>query len=151
MNKILDNIELLVPIEQSFEIVVTGYSMLPLLGYGRDTIIVRRTDATESIDNRIAMFRMPNGRITVHRVIEVRDGIVRLKGDGNLYQIEECPREKIIGVVESVKRQSGKVVSCTSRSWHRRERIWLCQPLFVRRYAIAIMRRWLNWKSKRKG
>lgn len=151
MSKVLDNIEELVPVGHSFEIVVTGYSMLPLLGYGRDAIIVRRTDITEPLEGRIAMFRTPNGHITVHRVIEVKDGVVHLKGDGNIRQMEECPREKIIGVVDSVKRQSGKVVSCTSRRWHLRERIWLCQPLIVRRYALAIMHRWLNWKSKRRG
>ena len=63
-----DNIESLVPVGEQFKIVVTGYSMLPLLGYGHDTIVVRRTDDTEPIMGRIAMFRAKDRHIIVHRV-----------------------------------------------------------------------------------
>ena len=42
-NSLLNNIENLVERGASFEMMVTGYSMLPLLGYGRDHIILHRT------------------------------------------------------------------------------------------------------------
>ena len=57
-NLIIDNIEQLVERGESFEMVVTGYSMLPLLGYGRDRIVLHRTTDTEDIMHRAAMFRM---------------------------------------------------------------------------------------------
>lgn len=145
-NLIIDNIEQLVDCGESFEMVVTGYSMLPLLGYGRDHIILHRTTDTEDIMHRAAMFRMADRRIIVHRVIRIEDGVVTLQGDGNIQQREQCRRSDIIGVVDSVIRQNGRRVSCTSRWWRIRERIWLGQPRFVRRYALAIMRRWLNYK-----
>lgn len=145
-NLIIDNIEQLVERGESFEIVVTGYSMLPLLGYGRDRIILHRTTDTEDIMRRAAMFRMADRRIIVHRVIRIENGVVTLQGDGNIQQTEQCRRSDIIGVVDSVIRQNGKRVSCTSRWWRIRERIWLGQPRIVRRYALAIMRRWLNYK-----
>lgn len=146
MSNLLNNIEHLVERGASFQMVVTGYSMLPLLGYGRDSIILHRTNDDEDIMHRAAMFRMANGRIIVHRVIAIDNGIVTLRGDGNLTQTEQCHRNEIIGVVDKVVRENGKVVSCTTRWWRIRERIWLCQPYFVRRYALAIMRRWLNFK-----
>ena len=132
-----------------FKIVVRGYSMLPLLGFGHDTIILRRVNNSEDISGRIAMFRNENGRIVVHRIIGINSGIVSLRGDGNLYQVEQCKREEIIAVLESVVRENGKEISCTSRHWHRMERLWLNTPLWMRRYALAILRRVANFRNKK--
>ena len=134
----------------TFKIVVRGYSMLPMLGFGHDTIILRRVDATEDISGRIAMFRNENGRIVVHRIIGINGGIVSLRGDGNLYKVEQCKREEIIAVLESVVRENGKEISCTSRRWHRRERRWLRTPLWMRRYALAILRRVADFRNKKR-
>lgn len=148
MSRLLDNIEELIPVGNSFELRVTGYSMLPLLGRRGDTIIVRRTTTTEPIIGRIAMFRKSNGHIVVHRVREINDGVVTLMGDGNIRDMEQCPRESIVGVVEHVRRSSGQVVSCSSRWWRMREKMWLWQPRIIRRYALALIRRWINWRDK---
>lgn len=148
MSRLLDNIEELIPVGNSFELRVTGYSMLPLLGRRGDTIIVRRTTTTEPIIGRIAMFRKSNGHIVVHRVREINDGVVTLMGDGNIRDMEQCPRESIVGVVEHVRRSSGQVVSCSSRWWRMREKMWLWQPRIIRQYALALIRRWINWRDK---
>ena len=95
------------------------------------------------------MFRNDNGRIVVHRIIGINSGIVSLRGDGNLYQVEQCKREEIIAVLESVIRENGKFVSCTSRRWHRKERVWLSTPLWMRRYALAILRRVADFRNKK--
>ena len=131
----------LLEVGSTFKIVVRGYSMFPLLGFGHDTIVLRRVDKSENISGRIAMFRNDNGRIVVHRIIGINNGIVSLRGDGNLYQVEQCKREEIIAVLESVVRESGREISCSSRRWRRMERLWLRTPLWMRRYAIAILRR----------
>lgn len=134
----------------TFKIVVRGYSMLPLLGFGHDTIILRRVNNSEDISGRIAMFRNENGRIVVHRIIGINSGIVSLRGDGNLYQVEQCKREEIIAVLESVIRENGKEISCTSRRWHRMERIWLNAPLWMRRYALGILRRVADFRNRKR-
>lgn len=134
----------------TFKIVVRGYSMLPLLGFGHDTIILRRVDKSEDISGRIAMFRNEKGRIVVHRIICINSGIVSLRGDGNLYQVEQCKREDIIAVLESVVRENGKEISCTSRRWHRKERVWLSTPLWMRRYALALLRRVADFRDKKR-
>lgn len=148
MRRVLDNIEELISVGESFELKVTGFSMLPLLGGGNDTIIVRRTDSTEPIMGRIAMFRERDGHIVVHRVREIKDGVVTLMGDGNTKGREQCSRESIVGVVEYVRRGSGRVVSCTSWWWRTREKMWLWTPRIVRQYTLALMRRWLNRKKR---
>lgn len=148
MNRVLDNIESLVAIGECFEIRVMGWSMLPMLGRGKDTIILRRTATDENILGRIAMFREKDGHIVVHRVKSIDGNMVTLMGDGNTKGRERCPRERIIGVVEHVRREGGKVVCCTSWWWRTRERMWLMLPRIVRQYALALMRRWLNRKNR---
>jgi SOS-response transcriptional repressor LexA len=150
MQSVLDNIERIVDVGQSFELRVNGYSMLPLLGYAGDTIIVRRVSADESIAGRIAMFRGVKGNIIVHRVLGVDAGTVRLRGDGNIAQIERVQRADIIGVVESVRRRGGRVVSCSSRWWHLKERLWLAIPLRIRGYLLAMLRRMLDYKYNKR-
>lgn len=141
----------LLEVGESFKIVVRGYSMLPMLGFGHDTIILRRVDIKEDVVGRIAMFRNENGRIVVHRIIGINGGIVSLRGDGNLYQVEQCKREEIIAVLESVVRENGKEISCTSRRWHRSERLWLSTPLWMRRYTLAILRRVADFRNKKRS
>ena len=150
MHKVLDNIEYLVAVGESFELHVKGYSMLPMLGYGDDIIIVRRVDTKESIVGRIAMFRGMRGQIIVHRVLSVENERVVLRGDGNIIQTEECQRGEIIGVVDKVRRESGKVVDCTTPKWRRRERLWLSTPRWVRGKMLGVMRRWLDFKRKKR-
>ncbi len=150
MHKVLDNIEHLVAVGESFELHVKGYSMLPMLGYGDDIIIVRRVDTEESIVGRIAMFRGMRGQIIVHRVLSVEKERVVLRGDGNIIQTEECQRGEIIGVVDKVRRESGKVVDCTTPKWRRRERLWLSTPRWVRGKMLGVMRRWLDFKRKKR-
>ena len=150
MHKVLDNIEHLVAVGESFELHVKGYSMLPMLGYGDDIIIVRRVDAEESIVGRIAMFRGMRGQIIVHRVLSVEKERVVLRGDGNIIQTEECQRGEIIGVVDKVRREGGKVVDCTTPKWRRRERLWLSTPRWVRGKMLGVMRRWLDFKRKKR-
>lgn len=142
------SIEDIIEVDNLFKIVVTGYSMLPLLGRGRDTIVLRRIDSNEDISGRIAMFRNDKGHIVVHRVLAIEGGVVTLRGDGNLYQVEQCPRTEIIALLESVIRESGKELSCTSKQWQRRERMWLTLPLWMRRYILAILRRWCDFRKK---
>ena len=149
--KLTSNIEHLVNPGETFKMVVTGYSMLPMLGYGDDTIILRRTADDDDIMGRIAMFRTSDGHIVVHRVIDIEDGIVTLRGDGNIVQCERCARKDILGVVERVERQSGREVSCMSRWWRICEQMWLIQPMIVRRYILAIIRRMANLKRRIKG
>lgn len=144
-----DNIESVVAPGELFKIIVTGYSMLPLLGFGRDTIVVRRTDEGEPITGRIAMFRAKDRHIIVHRVVAVRGDEIIFQGDGNPYKREYAKRSDVVGVVEEVIREDGRTVSCTTRQWQRRERVWLSQPAIVRRYALALLRRIANLKRKK--
>ena len=148
-DKMLDNLELLAD-NDPFEITVTGYSMLPMLGRGLDTVVVRPCSEQELVAGRIAMFRGGNRRLIVHR-IQHRDGNrFIMAGDGNYRKTEQCSLDDIVGIVDKVIRRNGKIVDCTARTWRLRERCWLATPPICRRYITAVMRRVLDWKKRNK-
>lgn len=143
-NCLVDRFEEAVDYGECFNIRVDGTSMLPLLGYGRDTIIIRRTRTDEPIVGRIAMYRLGPKHYVTHRVVKVENDVVTLLGDGRITYDEPIHRDMVVGVVEGVIRKNGRKLSCTSRLWRFREWLWLSQPMIVRRYALAIIRRWMK-------
>lgn len=147
-NCAIDRFEEAVGYGECFNIRVDGTSMLPLLGYGRDTIIIRRIRNDEPIDGRIVMYRLEAKHYVTHRVVKVDGETVTTMGDGRITRDEPIHRSMIIGVVEGVIRKSGLKLSCTSRIWRFREWLWLWQPLFIRRYALAIIHRWMRLTKK---
>lgn len=144
------NLESILGDGETFVLSVTGRSMLPLLGRGDDKIVLRRISADEDICGRIAMFRASNGHIIIHRVIRIEGDDVILKGDGNIVQEERCSRGEIIAVVERVLYSNGEIAECNSWQWRLNERLWLGMPLFVRRYALALMHRWYDRKQNKR-
>lgn len=141
-NCAIDRIEEAVEYGECFNIRVEGESMLPLLGREGDVIIVRRIRIDEPIVGRIAMCRTRPRHYVTHRVIKEDAGVVIMRGDGRLTFDDPAERQSIVGIVEGVIRQNGKRESCTSRSWRSRERLWLAQPIWMRRITLGILRRW---------
>lgn len=135
-------IEELIEIGEIFEMVVTGDSMLPLLGVGRDRLVLRRINDQEDITERIAMFRSDNQQIVVHRVIDVNNNIVTLQGYGNISRVERVERDRIIAVLEQVIRDNNKEIDCLSESWRKKERMWLGLPIWLRKHTLSLIRLW---------
>lgn len=142
------HLESIMETNETFVLVVSGRSMLPLLGRNNDKIVLRRVSENEDINGRIAMFRTPNGHIVIHRVIRINGDAVILKGDGNIVQEERCSRAEIIAVVEQILHNDGSTTECSSWQWQLKERMWLWTPPFMRRYILAMMHRWYDRKQK---
>lgn len=148
-DKFLANCEQLIAPGERFKIRIDGYSMLPLLGRGKDSVVVRRTSPSDSYQKGdIALFRTEARRLVAHRIRKINNTTITLQGDGNPIATEQCHTNDIIGVIEAVIRENGKLVSCTSLWWRMRGKIWLMLPRVVRSYTLALMRRWLNYKQK---
>ena len=148
--KILAECENLVNVGETFKLHIKGYSMLPLLGRGDDNVIVRRISPSEPIEvGAIALFRAHDRHLVAHRIRHIDGNKITMQGDGNPIATERCRREDVIGIIEGVERNNGKYVSCTSPQWRKKERLWLSMPYIIRRYTLAIMRRWLNLKTKK--
>ena len=68
-----------------------------------------------------------------------------------LFNDKEQLLREVLELQNDKMRENGKEISCSSRHWQRRERLWLNTPLWMRRYALAIIRRIADFRNKTRG
>ncbi len=122
---------------RSVVIPVKGYSMLPFIRDGRDS--VELVGCKELKVGDIALAKLGNGNFVLHRVWETDGGKVVLMGDGNIAGKEVCRHSDIIGVASRIFRGK-RVIDCTSAAYLRNVKIWR-GLLPIRRYILAVYRR----------
>ena len=113
---------------------VKGNSMLPFIRSGRDLALVRKQEKVEEGDVVLAV--ESTGKYVIHRVIKVgQDGILTLRGDGNLRGTETCRPQDVMGTVVEVRKPSGKIFYPKSvKSWQK-------LPVLLRRVILALYKR----------
>ena len=117
---------------------VNGYSMLPFIIGGQESVVLQQP--TELKIGDVVLAWVDNCRYVVHRIIDISCDNVTLMGDGNLVGIERC-------TVTDVKAKATHVVGKDERirdlytPWRMRAaRLWYkLRPL--RRILLAIYRR----------
>ena len=134
---------------------VNGWSMLPFIVGGRESVILGRPDGAKVGDVVLAWLPRlspagsspqavgQSGRYVVHRIIRIEGDRVTLMGDGNLAGTEYC-------TVSDIKARATHVVGADGRThylynrWRRiAARLWFwLRP--ARRYLLAIYRRLCN-------
>ena len=85
---------------------IKGVSMMPLLRQGKDSVSIVALDeeGKKSLKvNDVPLYRLPEGRLVLHRILEVRDGYYLIRGD-NLKTFEKVPYKLIIGKAEGFYR-----------------------------------------------
>jgi hypothetical protein len=117
---------------------VKGYSMLPFIRNGEDSVELIRSENPEVGD--VALARLPNGAYVLHRVWDINGDKVTLMGDGNISGKEYCTKGDILGVAVKIIGSGGQVTECTDESYLRKVKIWR-RLLPIRRYILAIYRR----------
>ena len=98
--------------ENGFYISTTvGVSMRPMLRNRRDRVIIRSTDGGRLSKWDLPLYKRPDGKYVLHRVIEVRDGYYVIRGD-NTYAKEHVPDDWIVGVMTEFYRGKRHVLAC---------------------------------------
>lgn len=103
--------------EQGYYVSTTvGWSMYPMLRNRRDRIVVLPVgkDGLKKYD--LPLYRRPDGKYILHRIIGRRQGVYVIRGD-NTYVKEYIPDEWILGYVSEFYRQDRHVM--TSSGWYR--------------------------------
>ena len=123
--------------EQGYYVSTTvGWSMFPMLRNRKDRIVVLPVGKERLKKYDLPLYRLPDGKYILHRIIDVKEGKYIIRGD-NTYVKEHIPDEWILGYVSEFYRADRHVLS-TSR-WYRAYAVFwrLIYPL-----------RWLFVKAK---
>ena len=117
---------------------VNGYSMLPFIIGGRESVILQKPVAPKVGD--IVLAWVEAGRYVVHRIIRIEGNQVVLMGDGNLVGTERCSLGDIKAIATHVVDVNGKRHDLYNKRRRFGARLWFrLHP--IRRYLLAIYRR----------
>ena len=99
-----------------------GYSMWPMLRNRRDRIIVVAKGEERLKKWDLPLYRYPDDRYVLHRVIAVKDGYYVIRGD-NTFVKERIPEEWILGYVSEFYRGE-KHIRTTQKSYRFYAALW---------------------------
>ena len=113
-----------------------GFSMLPFIRGGRDSVVLVRQQTY--LPGDVVLARLSEGNYVLHRIVEMNGDCVTLKGDGNLKGTEQCSQEGLCGKAVELQDRKGR-----SRKVRSAE-LWNRIPYTIRRYTLGILRRTLQ-------
>ena len=123
--------------EQGFYVSTTvGCSMRPMLRNRRDRVILLPVGSERLKKYDLPLYRRPDGKYVLHRIIGVREGWYIIRGD-NTYIKERVPDAWILGYVSEFYRGE-RHIRTTSRGYRLYARIW--NALYPLRYLYHIGR-----------
>ena len=124
--------------ENGFYVSTTvGISMRPMLRNRRDRVVICPTESKRLSKWDLPLYKRPDGKYLLHRIIEVRDGYYVIRGD-NTYAKERVPDEWIIGVMTEFYRGKRHVLA-SDRRYRRYAAFW--QTIYPIRLPFYWLRR----------
>lgn len=114
---------------------ISGRSMLPMLRDGKDIVVIKKLDRPLKRHD-VAVYRMPSGKLLIHRVLKVREDCYVIRGD-NRPNTEYIKPEWIIGVLKEFYR-GGKKYECETNKLYKAYIIWVRASFPVRRCWYAL-------------
>lgn len=119
---------------------VKGYSMLPFIIGGRESVILQKPQVVRLGD--VVLAWVDDCRYVVHRVIGIEGERVILMGDGNIVGVEHCLLSDVKALATHVVDAKGRKHDLYAPWRQKASRLWW-QMRPVRRYILAIYRRLL--------
>lgn len=116
-----------------------GYSMLPFIWGGRDSVRLQRHDSYQVGD--VVLAEVASRCYVLHRIVRLEGDQVTLSGDGNLDSVEHCRTADIAGRAEAIVNAGGRERKVATA------RLWRTLPRRVRWFVLGLMRRLLYWKE----
>lgn len=103
------------------ELPITGTSMLPLLHWGRDSVVISPAKDIEIGD--IIFYRRDNEQFVLHRIIDTDEKGYILCGDNQWVKEHNINNEHIIGKVVAITRK-GKTFETNNKKYKFYCKIW---------------------------
>ena len=117
---------------------VKGYSMLPFIIGGKDSVILQKPKELKVGD--VVLAWVEGCRYVVHRIIQLEGNQVVLMGDGNIIGTEHCTLQDVCALATHVIGSDGKQHDLYS-PWRQRASQWWRKLRPIRRYLLAVYRR----------
>ncbi|MDO4737111.1 MAG: S24/S26 family peptidase [Bacteroidales bacterium] len=126
----------------SATIIARGDSMRPFIEDGRDKLVLGKADSIKVGD--VILAEVSEGSFVCHRIERISNGMITMRGDGNVIGTECFPKDKVRAKLLQVIRKGKVYTMATSRLWRLYSAIW--PRLYpVRRYLLALYRLiWLH-------
>lgn len=115
-----------------------GRSMTPLIRDGKDYLVLG-TLKEDSIEVGRIVLALYKDIYVVHRITHISDNVIKLRGDGNPYQVEEVERTNILAELVAFERK-GQMFTSDSLRWRMYRYLWPRNG-FLRRLLLYIYRR----------
>ena len=122
-----------------------GVSMEPMLRQNRDLVMIR-VPAARLRKFDVALYKRGKDYV-LHRVIRVKDGCYRIRGD-NTFSLETVPDGNVIGVLSAFQRK-GKQRDVADRRYRLYVRFWCA--IYPLRYGCFLLRRAAVLTARRLG
>lgn len=119
-------------------IMARGNSMMPFIKDGRDSLIFSNLNLDIRVGEAV-LAEIHKGVFVCHRIVEIKDGKVTLRGDGNVQGTETCRIEDVKARLVAVKRCGKYYDLRTSKAWKIYSFCWT-RLLPLRRYLLALYR-----------
>lgn len=119
-----------------------GNSMRPFIESDRDAVVLSRLSQPAVGD--VVLAELEPGHYVLHRIYAIKGDLIRLRGDGNPYQTEQCNACDLRATVVVIVRK-GRKYATSSRTWKVYSWLWT-RLLPMRRYLLALYR--LLWRGE---
>ena len=115
-----------------------GDSMMPFLREGRDLMIIEPRPEGRCKRLDAVLFKRPNGKYVMHRILKVRKNDYVICGDNRCKREFGVPDDWIIGILTGVIRD-GKTIPVTNRRYQLYVHLW-CDFFWIRVFLIRMKR-----------
>ena len=119
-------------------IMARGNSMMPFIKDGRDSLFFSNLNLDIRVGEAV-LAEIHKGVFGCHRIVEIKDGKVTLRGDGNVQGTETCRIEDVKAQLVAVTRDGKYYDLNTSKAWKIYSFCWT-RLLPLRRYLLALYR-----------
>lgn len=124
-----------------------GNSMRPFIEDGRDKLVFGQVNSLAVGD--VILAEVTTGHFVCHRIESIQNGIVTMRGDGNVQGTEVFPETNVRAMLLQVVRKGKTYTLSTSKVWKCYSSLWVTL-LPMRRYLLALYRLlWLHQWPRR--
>ena len=128
-------------------IIARGNSMRPFIEDSRDKLVFGKVDHLRVGD--VILAEVEEGHFVCHRIEAIKDGVVTMRGDGNVEGTEVFPEANVRAKLLQVVRKGKTYTLTNSRVWKCYSAVWP-KLLPMRRYLLALYRLlWLHQLPRR--